>query len=171
MVGHAALMHRGDHAHGHAERDAEQGGDARELEGRRKHAPDVLQHRVRGQHRFAEVALEHLADIDQELLPERQMQAELDLDPLVHVGRRPVADRGQHGIDRHHPTDHERDHQQAEEGERERGDQAQDGAQGPRQSHRLTHLIAPLSDAVTTGSTAGRGIAGAGMRAVLIDRR
>ena len=85
---------------------------------------------------LAEVALEDVADVDQELLPERQMQAELDPHLLVDVGRRPLADRRQHRIDRHHPADHEGDQQQAEEGERERGDEAQhpvrDGAGGRR---------------------------------------
>jgi hypothetical protein len=36
------------------------------------------------------------------------------VDPLVDVGRRAVADRGEHRVDRHQPADHERDQEQAE---------------------------------------------------------
>jgi hypothetical protein len=62
-------MDRGEHPHGHAEGDAEQGRHGGKLQGRRKHPADVLEHRVGGQHGFAEVAMQHVAHVHQELLP------------------------------------------------------------------------------------------------------
>ena len=94
-----------------------------------------LEHRVGGQHRAAEIAAHDVADVDHELLPERQVEAELDPHPLVDVRRRAIADRGQHRVDRHHPADQERDQQQAEEGEGERQGQPAERVDRTRQGH------------------------------------
>jgi hypothetical protein len=84
------------HADPGPDEDAERG----ELEGRRKRAPDVLHHRVRRQHRSAEIAVHDLADVDVELLPQRLVEAEL----LAHRGMTTcsgarLADDGEDGIE------------------------------------------------------------------------
>ncbi len=156
VVDQATLVDRGQHAHGHAEQHAQERRHGGELEGRREDARDVAQHRVGGQHRAAEVAAQDVADVDQELLPERQVQAKLDPHPLVDVGRRAIADRGQHRIDRHHAADQEGDQQQAEEGEGEREGQPAHHKERPRKPHRpvatRARTLLPIVAAPPSGS-------------------
>ena len=66
--------------------------------------------------------------IDQELLPERQVEPHLEPHPLVDRRRRPVADGGQHRVDRHDPADQEGDEQEPEEGQRQGGAELHQGA-------------------------------------------
>ena len=108
---------------------ADDGGDGGELEGGREDADDVLDHRARGQHALAEVALQHMLDVDQELLPQRQVETEGDARLLVDHVRGAVADDGEHRIDRHHAADQEGDQEEAQEGDRERERQAGGGAE------------------------------------------
>ena len=87
---------------------------------------DIVQHRLRGQDRGAEIALQDIADVADELLPERQVQPHLDPHPLIRLGVGAVADGGQNRIDRHDAADQERHQQQAQErqgdGQQEPGD-------------------------------------------------
>ena len=124
MVQQAVAIDRRPDAERDAEDDADDDADGGELGGGRKHAADIVQHRLRGQDRHAEIAVQHLPGIDQELVPDGQIEAHLR--PHLVVGRqaRPVADGGEHGVDRHQPPDDEGDEKQAEEGDEERKDQA-----------------------------------------------
>jgi hypothetical protein len=74
-------------------------------------------HRVGRQHRGAEVALEHLADVDVELLVQRLVQPQFQARTCYHVGRRAVAHDGQHRVDRDHAADEKRHREQAQVGE------------------------------------------------------
>src|SRR5262249_50320844 len=85
---------------------------------------DVGEDQVGGQDGLAEVSREHLADVDPELLPEREIETELTLDPLVDLRRSAVPHCRQHGVDRDDTADQERDEQEAEERERDRPDSA-----------------------------------------------
>src|SRR3546814_14205935 len=93
----------------------------RSLQGRREHPLDVFQHRVRGQHGIAEVALHHVPHIDGELLVEGPVEAELLARPLDHMGWRAVADAGHYRIDRYHAADDEGPQQQTAEGQQKGG--------------------------------------------------
>jgi hypothetical protein len=106
-----------EHAHRDAHQHPDHDGDGGQLQRSWEIGQDVVEHRSRGEHRVAEVAAEHLADVDRELPPERQVEPQLLLDPLVDLGRRAVADGRQHRVDRDHAADDEGDQQQAEEGE------------------------------------------------------
>ena len=78
-----------------------------------KARPDIVQHRLRCQHRRTEIAAQDIGDIADELLPERQVQPHLDPHPLIRLGIGAVADGGQNRIDRDDAPDQERDQQQA----------------------------------------------------------
>ncbi len=112
-----SLIGGGDDAERHAERNAEDRRQGGELERRREEAHDISEHRVRGQHRSAEIAVQHLGGIEVELLIERQIEAELDARALIDIGGGAIADDGEHRIDRHDTADQEGHEQQTEEGD------------------------------------------------------
>ena len=130
LVDEAAAPHRRPDAERNAEPGADERAERGELERRRKRAPDVLHHRVRRQHRRAEIAVQHLAHVDAELLPQRLVEAELLAHAGDHVLGRAVADDRQHRVDRDHPADEERDGEQAEEGEQDDDGEAPDDVRG-----------------------------------------
>ena len=70
-----------------------------------------------------EIPLEDFGDINEKLLVEGQVQPQLDPDPFIDLGRGPVADGGQHGIDGDHPADEEGDEQQSQKRQGNRYDQ------------------------------------------------
>ena len=91
---------------------ADQGAERGEFKRRRKDAADVLGDWPCRQDRFSEVALEHLADVDPKLLPQRLVEPHGDTRVLVDLGSGIVADDGQHRINRDDARDQERDQQQ-----------------------------------------------------------
>jgi hypothetical protein len=74
----------------------------------------------RGADRGAQIALHRVADIDPELLPHRQVQAQLVAHRLhLRLGRA-FADDRQHRVKGHHAADDEGDQQQAKKGDCQR---------------------------------------------------
>ncbi|MCY1234975.1 hypothetical protein D9M72_475760 [compost metagenome] len=127
LVGDAAALDGGENAERHAEDGADEGAERRKLHGRREDAADVGHDGVRGRHRNAEIAGQRLADIDEELLVEGQVQPHRLARPFDDVRRRPVAENGQNRVDRDHPADEEGDGQKAEIGGDDNDKKAQHG--------------------------------------------
>jgi len=69
LVGPAVLVDRCDHSERRAEAGADEDGEGGELDGGRQHPGDILQHRLAGADRSAEVQRHHVAQVKQELLP------------------------------------------------------------------------------------------------------
>jgi hypothetical protein len=63
---------------------------------------------------------------------DRLIEPELQVDGVVDVLRRSVADDGQNRIERHDPADQEGDGGQADEGERQ-------GRENPQEAHKKAH--------------------------------
>ena len=86
LVGDAAALDCGVDADRDAERDREQSRAEHQLERRRQALLDVLEHALRGPPRAPEIALHDVTDVDQILLVERAIEAEIAahlLDPLL----------------------------------------------------------------------------------------
>ncbi len=113
-------LDRRQHAHGNAQNHADQGGQGGELQRGREEVHQVVEHRPRGLDRGAEVAGQDVGQITQVLNVDRLVEPQLQVDGIVDILRRPVADNGQHRIDRHDPTDQEGDGRQADKSERQR---------------------------------------------------
>jgi len=90
--------------------------------------------------------LQHLEDIEEELLIERQIKAELGPCALIDLGGGAVADRRQHGIDRHDAADQEGDEKQAEEGQQDDQEHTDDASPPLR---RTNLPVGPLRTALT----------------------
>ncbi|MNP10704.1 hypothetical protein D3C76_1028620 [compost metagenome] len=120
MVAKAALVTGRDHAQWQADDDAEEDCQGGQLDGRREHPLDVVQHRVAGQQGVAEITVEQVVEVQPELHPDRLVQAHRPVHLVVGgaVGVRP--DHGQHRVQRHHPTNEEGQRQQTEQGHQDR---------------------------------------------------
>ncbi|MGF6980673.1 hypothetical protein QFZ99_000149 [Paraburkholderia atlantica] len=86
VIDPAVVAHGGDHAQRHADQHADDGRQGREFERCRKHPLDVLDHRMRGQQRHTEIAMQHIAHVDQELHCERRVEPELKTRRRVGCG-------------------------------------------------------------------------------------
>ena len=124
LIDNAATPHRRPDAERHAEPGPDEDAQRRQFDGRRKGAANVLHHRVRRQHRGAEIALRDLCQVNVELLVERLIQAELLTYAGDHVLGRAVANDGQHRVDGHHAADEEGDGEQTQIGQYDGGDKA-----------------------------------------------
>ena len=148
LIGRAALANSRQNTHGNTQNGAEQGADRGQFKGCREHPADILEHRVGGEHRGAEVAAERAGEVDPELHVERLVEAEFEIDLVVGRGRGAVADPCQHRVDGHHPVDDEGDGEEPQEGQRHGGSEASEsqrkgpeGAEAPsdRQRRRSAH--------------------------------
>ena len=115
-------------AHRHAEQHADDDAERRHFERRRKDPLQVVGDRLAGRDRDAEIALQHVADIVDELDQQRLVEAHLDARRFVDGRRRAVADDRQHRIDRHDAADEEGDGEQPEEGQRHRDRRSRRGS-------------------------------------------
>ncbi len=122
LVDEAAAPHRREHAERHADDGADDGAQRGELDGRGENTADVGHHRIGGQHRGAEIAAEGVFDIDVELLDQRQVETHLAARALDDAGRGPVAEHGQHRVDRDDAANEEGHREKTEIG-RHRDDQ------------------------------------------------
>ena len=116
--------------------DADQRAERGEFKRRGKDAADVLGDRLCRQDRLAEIAVEHLADIDRKLMPERLVESHGDTRLLVDVGSGIVADDGQHRINRDDARDQERDQQQPKDRDGDRRQLAAEHAHPAQQARR-----------------------------------
>ena len=98
-----------------AERDAEQDGEPGELQRRRQPAEDQRRHILLEGDRGAEIALHRAAEIEDELVEDRLVEAVEGAQPLDVRHRRFGADHHRHRISRHHPEQHEHDDGDAEQ--------------------------------------------------------
>ncbi len=122
----AALDGSGDPER-NAEERAQQRAERCQFQRGGKIAGDVLDDRPRGQHRIAEIGTEHVADIDGELPPERQVEAHFLADAGIDMGGGAVADHGQHRVHRHDAADEEGHRQQPEDRDRQHQQEAAGG--------------------------------------------
>ena len=109
------VPHCGGDPERHGEHDGEQHRDEGELEGRHEARHEVGQHRLVGDERIPEVAVQHAGDVADVLLPQRVVEPGLLGDPLAHLGAR---ERAHHEVDRiagDDPGQRERDDRHAEE--------------------------------------------------------
>ena len=127
----APAMGGGDHAERHAEHHADEQRQEGQLDGGGKDAGHVLEHRVRGDQRDAEIAMQHFLQIAPVLHRDRQVDADLDPHPVIGRARGLVAHDGEHRVDRDDAADEEGDAGQPEEGERHREQQLDDATNGP----------------------------------------
>ena len=111
LIDPAVAVNRGENTKRHAKDDADDRRDRREFQRRGEISGDVDDDRVGGQDGPSEIALHRLHGVEIELLPQRKVQAEFLSHPIVDLGWRTVADRGQHRIDRHDAANQERDQQ------------------------------------------------------------
>ena len=125
VVEQRVASHGGDDAGGYAENQREQYGAERELDRRGKQRHELVQHRRLRDHRLAEVAVQHAADVDAVLHQHRpvesvfleQLRVPRRIDPALPCHR---LDR----ITRHQADQEEREQRHADEG---RDDERQPG--------------------------------------------
>jgi len=94
---------------------------------------DVFQDRPGGQDRHAEIAVQHLPGVDQELMPEGQVETHRLLDLIVSRLARPIANGCEHRVDRYQAPDDEGYEKQPEE---RRAKREQKAAAGEKQAPR-----------------------------------
>ena len=80
MVDPGALLHRRQHAQRNGDDDGQDQGEQRELGRGRQAGGDLGHHRLAGGERVAEIAVQQIADIGDELLGQRLVEAELGAD-------------------------------------------------------------------------------------------
>ena len=139
VVEHRVAAHRGEHAGGNADDEREQDGADGELDRRREQRGELAQHGLLRDHRLAEVALQHAADVDAVLDEHRPVEPVL-LEQR-RVARGVDAALARHGLDRiarHDPDEEEREQRHAEKGRDDEADAGEQKAQhrvgvaGPR---------------------------------------
>ena len=121
----AALYGRQDPER-HAEDRADDGAQRRQFDRRRKHPGDVGHDRIGRQHGAAEISGQRVLQIEEKLLVDRQVEPVFLARLRDHAFLRPVADNGQHRVDRDHPSDEEGHRQQPEIGDDDDADKADD---------------------------------------------
>ena len=117
VVEHRVAAHRGDDAGGNADHEREQDRAQRELDRRGKQRQELVQHRRLRDHRLAEVAVQHAADVDAVLHEHRPVEAVL-LEQL-RVPRGVDAALARHRFDRiarHEADQEEREQRHPDEG-------------------------------------------------------
>ncbi len=92
MVGPFLVPIGRGNTHRHAEDDAEQEANRRQFERRGKDADEVGEHRPRRRKTTFKIAAQQLADIFEELLPDRLVEPELEIDALIDFRCRLLAD-------------------------------------------------------------------------------
>src|SRR6185436_6729969 len=99
LVDPCAAAGGGPDAGGYADDDGEDDRAERELEGRGEEFQELADDRRMGRDRLAEVAMQHVPDVAEVLLPQRLVEAELYLQLLVALGGDAVlAGEGEDGI-------------------------------------------------------------------------
>lgn len=106
----------------------------RQLDRRREDPGDVLDHGMRGQQRGAEIAVDHVAQIIEELDQQRLVEPELMIDLVIGRLGCTLADDGENGVERHHPADDEGDEEQPQHRRQDRGEAEDEALQPAGQS-------------------------------------
>lgn len=117
LVHPCAAFHGRQHTERHADDDAHEGADRRQLHRGGKYAFYVVDHRKAGAKRYAEIALDDIAQIQKELHDQGFIQPQRAIGVVIDFLAGAFADNGQHRIDGHHPTDKEGHKQKPEHGE------------------------------------------------------
>ena len=125
MVDPGALLHRRQHAQRNGDDDGQDQGEQGELGRGRQAGGDLGHHRLAGAERVAEIAVRQIADIGDELLGQRLVEAELGAD----LGDRLRACRQAGEIGRRIARQQPRQH----EGDDDDPDDARDRRRQPRQ--------------------------------------
>ena len=133
LVGEPSRPGGGEDARRHPEGDAEERRQGGELERGGKDPLHVLDHRLAGQERLAEVAGRRVAHVDGELHPDRAVEAERLAGGGVLLGGGALADDGEDRVDGDDPADDEGDREEPEQrhGEGRRED-PEPGEEAPR---------------------------------------
>ena len=90
LVEHAAALDGGDRAGRHADENREHHGEERQLQRRRKQRQELGQHLLLRRQRHAEVAVQELPHIVEELPPQRLVEPELVAEVGEPFGRNPM---------------------------------------------------------------------------------
>ena len=116
VVGPAVVVDGGDDAERHADQRREQQRGRSQLERRRQALADVERHRPAREGALAEVEARHLAEIDDELLSDRPVEAVLLAQiAAICCGRRVFAGQRRGRIGRHHADQQEGQDQQPQQ--------------------------------------------------------
>ena len=110
-----AAVDRRQHAQRHAQPDADQDREARQLQRRREGVRQVVRDPVPREQRVAEVPGQHVAQVQRELHRDGTVEAKLVMHHVVGRLVRLLADDGQHRVGRQHPAHDERQRQQPEQ--------------------------------------------------------
>jgi len=100
--------------------------NGRQFQRCREEALDVLEHRLPGHDRTSEIAAQDISQKDQVLLPDRLVEAELQIHGIIDFLRSPVADDSDNGVVGHDATDDEGDCGQTDEGQEQHDNAATD---------------------------------------------
>ena len=118
MIAGAALMSRGVNTQWQADQHAEQDGQGGQFQRGREHSGDVFDHRMAGQQRLAQITVQQVLEVHDELGGQWLVQPQF-LIGLGIGGRVCIrSDDGQYRVQRHDPADEESEQQQAEQGRR-----------------------------------------------------
>ena len=150
VVEHRVAAHRGDHSGGNADDEREHDRAGGELDRRREQRGELAQHGLLRDHRFAEVAVQHAADVDAVLDDHRPVEA-IFLEQR-RVSRGIDAALAGHGLDRiarHDPDEEECEQRHAEKGRDDEADTAQQEAQHLGIGRRWTAARAALAVRLT----------------------
>lgn len=120
----AVFLDGGINPHGNPEAGTDQDREGRKLHRRRHDAYDILDDGLARADRGSEIAGEHIAEIIDELLPERTVETERMVNLLIGFAGRVLADNGPHGISGHQAADEKGQQQQSEQRDRNTSDLA-----------------------------------------------
>ncbi|MND28553.1 hypothetical protein D3C80_190380 [compost metagenome] len=115
LVGQLALLNRRPDTERNADQRSKDESCGGKFESGGEDAFDVDPDRIAGQDRIAEIAMQNLRDIMEELHDQRLVETHFGPHPHDDVFGRIVADRRNDGIDGHHAPDHEGDDHQTEQ--------------------------------------------------------
>ncbi len=116
VVEDRAAAHAGDDPCGQAQQQCEDDGAQRQLDGGRKQGEELLEHRLAGNDRLAEIALQHAADVNPVLLEQRLVESVLGTQQGVAFGvETAFTDEDLDGIPRDQPDHGEGEQRDADE--------------------------------------------------------
>ncbi len=122
LVDPAAATDRGDDAQRDPDHDTDQRSQRGKFKRRGEDPADVVDHRVRGQERDAEIAVNHVAQVIEKLHQDRLVEAHLVKDRVIGLFGGALADHGKHGVLRHQPANDEGHEQKAQHRHENRAD-------------------------------------------------
>lgn len=115
LICQLTLLHGGPDAERNADQRGEDKGCGGKFESSGENALDIDPDRIAGQDRIAEIAMQNLRNVMEELHDQRLVETHFGPHPHDDVFRRVVADRRDDGIDGHDTPDHEGDDHQTEQ--------------------------------------------------------